>query len=67
MTDLDLEQRGDGWWIVGLPDTDPDCGPYDTKQEAESDRRGLQRYFRWGHLREFWTTDKTVPPPLASR
>ncbi len=52
---LDLEQRGDGWWITGLPDTDPDCGPYDTKQEAESDRRVLQQRCTFARLRSLET------------
>ena len=53
---LDLERRPDGWWITGLPEGDPDCGPYDTKLEAHSDRRGLERFYRWGHQRSFMTS-----------
>ena len=52
---LDLEQQDTSWWITGLPDTDPDCGPYETKQEAESDRRGLARFYRHENKRGFVT------------
>ena len=39
------ERRADGWWITEIKDT-PDCGPYDTKAEAESDRVGMDRFAR---------------------
>lgn len=44
---MQTEKRTDGWWIVGVPDTITECGPYDTKSEAESDKRGLQRFFKY--------------------
>lgn len=56
MFDLTVEQRPDGWYILGLPETDP-CGPYDTRAEAESDRRGLERTEKYGHLPKYWTVD----------
>jgi len=38
-------RRADGsWWIGNLPDT-RDCGPYDSKSEAEDDQRGMQRFY----------------------
>lgn len=45
---MNLEQRADGWWIVGIPDSITECGPYSTKAEAEKTRRGLGEFFkRW--------------------
>jgi hypothetical protein len=52
--DMEVERRDDGWWIVG-GELEMDCGPYDTKAEAESDRVGMARFFRHGHKRSFWT------------
>ncbi len=40
------ERREDGWWITGH---DPEMGPYETKAEAQSDRRGVQRFLRHQH------------------
>ena len=40
------------WWIEDVPpyrvngETCTSCGPYDTRREADSDRVGLQRFFR---------------------
>lgn len=48
---LGLENCDDGWYITGMPVYEVDgesecrCGPYDTKGEAESDRKGLTRFF----------------------
>jgi hypothetical protein len=39
-------RRNDGWWIVDLPDSDPECGPYVTRKEADDDLRGLKRFYR---------------------
>lgn len=36
-----VEQRGTTWWILGDEDFGP-YGPYKTRKEANSDRRGLQ-------------------------
>ena len=38
-----LEKRADGWWIMDPRTLTPDCGPYATKAEAESDMRGMVR------------------------
>ncbi|MFZ5832273.1 MAG: hypothetical protein ACOY3P_19480 [Planctomycetota bacterium] len=52
---MELEQRDDGWWITGVPDTVTECGPYQTKALAESDRRGLERTFKHFDDPAFWT------------
>ena len=54
---MELEKRADGWWITGVPDT-PDCGPYDRKVDAESDRRGMARFYRHADERDFFTVDR---------
>lgn len=47
---MKLQQRPDGWWITDMPVTEYgtakplDCGPYDTKDDAEDDRRGLEQF-----------------------
>lgn len=39
--------RGGCWIIVGLPGPDIRwCGPYDTREDADADRRGLERFYR---------------------
>lgn len=43
-TRLKLEQRLDGWWIVDTPPGVYEMGPYETKREADEDRRGVQRW-----------------------
>ena len=58
-TNLTLTKRPSGWWILGHPFpvvTEPDewsheagdhdIGPYSTKPEADSDRRGLQHFWK---------------------
>jgi len=50
-------KRSDGWWITNIPECE-DCGPYDTKAEAEDDQRGLERFEKYGHLRSFCTGDR---------
>lgn len=58
---MELQSKGDCWWIVGVPDDEyPECGPYDTKSEAASDMRGLKRYFKNINNRSFFTYE---PPP----
>lgn len=51
---LTLSRRPDGWYILGL---DVDMGPYATRREAEEERRGVDRYFRYGHLPGFVTSE----------
>ena len=43
---LRLDWRPDGWWIINPDPASCDCGPYATKQEAESDLKGLKRAYR---------------------
>lgn len=39
--------RKGNWWIKGLPGPDVKyAGPYDTRKEADDDRRGMDRFFR---------------------
>lgn len=38
-------RRADGWWITNMPIGFDECGPYSTKQEAQDDIAGLQRFF----------------------
>ena len=47
---LNLTRKADGWWITGLDD---DCGPYATRADADDDRRGLIRFFRFENDPEF--------------
>ena len=54
---MDIEKRPDGYWITSLPDS-PDAGPYNTKAGAESDRRGLRRFFKHENERDFFTIDR---------
>ncbi len=54
---MKLVKRADGWWITGVEDCE-DCGPYDTKAEAEDILRGLKRFDKYGHLHSFWTVDR---------
>ena len=51
-----IELRKDGLWITGGM-LDLDCGPYDTKKEAESDMRGLVRFFKYGDKPGYATSD----------
>jgi hypothetical protein len=57
------------WWITEMPEcnecevcencgSQDDVGPYDTKAEAEDDRKGLARTERSGRRHDFWTTEK---------
>lgn len=41
---LSLAQRAGEWSITGLDDGD--LGPYQTRADAESDRRGVARFYR---------------------
>ena len=46
MGEMKLRKRQDGWWIVDVPDSVMECGPYDTEAEAEDTRRSLARTFK---------------------
>jgi len=52
-----VRRMGNSWWIVGDEEDGP-YGPYDTKTEAEDDRKGLNRTERHWDDREYWTTKK---------
>ena len=54
-------KRKDGWWIEGVPECDS-IGPYDTKAEAEDDRRGLERTEKYMDKRSYWTCEKETQP-----
>lgn len=62
MSNLTLQHRSTGWWVVGPDLLDEECGPYETKTEAESDRRGLSRFLRDEDKAGFVTSD-----PLKTR
>ncbi len=54
---METTRRKDGWWVTGVPECE-DCGPYDTRAEADSNRRGLERFERWGHKRNYVTSER---------
>ena len=51
MRKLGLRKKPSGWYVTGMPvyyaDGKPytECGPYETKTEAQEDREGMQRHF----------------------
>ena len=70
MSSLALAKRTDGYWILDPTGEilDGPCGPYDRKAEAEADRRGLERYAKFGERPGYVTSDprrQTLTP--ASR
>ena len=64
---LETQYINGGWWVVGLPQTAPgdpaECGPYDTKADAESDRRGLARFYRENPQPRAETSPSPPPQP----
>ena len=54
---LEVKRLGAKWWIVGDEESGP-WGPYDTRAEAEADRRGVTRTIRNAHDRSFFTSDE---------
>lgn len=62
---LRVVKRRGGWWIAGLPvepADDPDraeCGPYRTRAEADSDRRGLERFYAREAKGRLWMTSES--------
>jgi len=54
-------KRKDGWWITDIPESE-DCGPYETKSEAEDDRKGLARTEKNMDKRDFWTCERETQP-----
>lgn len=57
---MTIESRPDGYWITSIPDTE-DAGPYSTKAEAESDLRGLTRFFKYRDRPGFVTSEREKP------
>lgn len=51
---LTCVRRGAAWWIISYEEP---VGPYETKREAEDDRRGLLRFERYGEKPGFVTTE----------
>jgi hypothetical protein len=50
MTRLHIKRHDDGWWIAGLG---PEHGPYNTRAEADEDRKGLENFYeRWREIKE---------------
>ena len=43
------------WWIYGA--LGGPFGPYERRPDAEEDRRGLDRFYRYSHRRDFVTAD----------
>ncbi len=54
---LKTKRLGDNWWIVGDEDYGP-YGPYDVKEDADSDRLGVQRTLQNWNDSKFCTTEK---------
>ena len=54
---MHLTHRNGAWFITDMPDAEPDCGPYDTRKEAESDRIGMERTAKYENRRGFVTSD----------
>jgi hypothetical protein len=53
-----------GWWILGVPD-EPPCGPYETRAEAQSDRRGMSKFFRLADRPGYVTVDRQPPQAMG--
>lgn len=62
-------KRKDGWWITDIPEcnecevcedcgSQSDVGPYETKLEADDDRKGLARTNKVWDRRASWTCEK---------
>ena len=49
-------QAPNGKWIIWLDGGEP-VGPYDTKAEAEDDRKGMARFYKYVNKPDFMTTD----------
>lgn len=55
MKKMATKRLGRFWWIVGDLDWLP-CGPYDTKAEADEDRRGLEKTLEHSDNRSWFTS-----------
>ncbi len=54
---MEVELIDGKWEITGVPEVG-NCGPYGTKQEAEADKRGLERFYKYENVPGFVTTDR---------
>jgi len=43
---MKLEKRADGWWITVTEPGMEDMGPYTSRQEAQTDKIGVERTMR---------------------
>jgi hypothetical protein len=50
---IQLKRIDDAWW---LDDDGELYGPYDTKKEAEEDKRGLTRFYKYEGKKGYVTT-----------
>ena len=57
---MKVEQRNGKWWVVDIPDTISEAGPYKTRAEAEQDRRGMEAFFRHEDDEEWFHTTSCV-------
>jgi hypothetical protein len=56
---MKIVKRENGYWVTDFPlDGCLDCGPYETKTQAEETQRGLQRTFDHWDDRKYWTVEK---------
>ena len=58
---LRLERRPGGWWIVDTPPGICTMGPYESKEEADDDRRGVQRWLRDYYDPSDYLTEQVKP------
>ena len=55
--ELQCEERAGEWWIVGWPEGERDCGPYERRAEAEADRVGMIRFYRHERTKGYVSVD----------
>ncbi|KKM27170.1 hypothetical protein LCGC14_1577440 [marine sediment metagenome] len=59
---MTTERRENGeWWVIDPTGILDDMGPYRTKADAESDRRGVERFNRFENRPGFVTVDDRRP------
>ena len=39
-------QRGNEWWIAGMPDRGENCGPYSSEREASESIGRLEQFYK---------------------
>lgn len=60
MTTLQVTGRKGEWYIHDPQARQEDCGPYSTREDAESDARGLDRFWR------NWKPSTVKPAPAPA-